>query len=314
MTTFNVYVRENVSDLKTTLATGLTSPSYSVSGLTKGKKYLFSVGAERNGAEKVSDEKEIFFGELWTPEHMATAKSLWLDGDSIILDESNRVSMWLDKTGSGQDFTPGAPSTQPSLSELNGNRIAVFDGVDDYLNCGTLQHKDIFRNVGKGWIFMLSKRISGFTNVITHNAGGSNRNNLRLGRGSTMGSSRLDSGSVVNPVGTGTAVGEWGLAMCEADWAGGKLYLQLDGSSPLTSPAFSPGLTSDTQSNDGTTLGAFRPGDSFTKCEIACVIAGSNSLPSQAEIDKLMGWAAHKYGLTANLPAGHPYKTLAPTI
>jgi hypothetical protein len=29
-------------------------------------------------------------------------------------------------------------------------------------------------------------------------------------------------------------------------------------------------------------------------------------------IEKLEGWAAHYYGLTANLPSGHPYKTSPP--
>jgi hypothetical protein len=35
---------------------------------------------------------------------------------------------------------------------------------------------------------------------------------------------------------------------------------------------------------------------------------------TDTEIDKLFGWAAHKWGLTANLPALHPYKSSAPTV
>ena len=35
--------------------------------------------------------------------------------------------------------------------------------------------------------------------------------------------------------------------------------------------------------------------------------------PTQAESDKVEGYLAHKWGLTANLPSGHPYKTSMPT-
>ena len=42
-------------------------------------------------------------------------------------------------------------------------------------------------------------------------------------------------------------------------------------------------------------------------------IAVLDPATSADEILRLEGWAAHKYGLTANLPAGHPYKSAAPT-
>lgn len=34
---------------------------------------------------------------------------------------------------------------------------------------------------------------------------------------------------------------------------------------------------------------------------------------SDATLERLEGWLAHKYALTSILPAGHPYKTTAPT-
>ncbi|MFN3522231.1 MAG: hypothetical protein ACK4YQ_08270 [Phenylobacterium sp.] len=36
--------------------------------------------------------------------------------------------------------------------------------------------------------------------------------------------------------------------------------------------------------------------------------------PTMDEVERLEGWAAWKYGLQANLPSGHSYKTAAPTI
>jgi hypothetical protein len=46
----------------------------------------------------------------------------------------------------------------------------------------------------------------------------------------------------------------------------------------------------------------------------AAALIVSSAIPTDAEIDRLNGWAAHKYGLTANLPGGHPYKTTAHTV
>jgi hypothetical protein len=37
------------------------------------------------------------------------------------------------------------------------------------------------------------------------------------------------------------------------------------------------------------------------------------SLPSTTTRQRIEGYLAHKWGLTANLPAGHPYKTIGPT-
>ena len=40
-------------------------------------------------------------------------------------------------------------------------------------------------------------------------------------------------------------------------------------------------------------------------------------LPAKATVDtrqRIEGYLAHKWGLTANLPADHPYKSAAPTV
>jgi HD-like signal output (HDOD) protein len=35
---------------------------------------------------------------------------------------------------------------------------------------------------------------------------------------------------------------------------------------------------------------------------------------SLADIEKIEGYLMHKWGLEANLPSGHPYKSAAPTV
>jgi hypothetical protein len=43
------------------------------------------------------------------------------------------------------------------------------------------------------------------------------------------------------------------------------------------------------------------------------VVVGNGAL-SDGDREKIEGYLAHKWGLTANLPAAHPYKSLAPTV
>ena len=292
-------------------ATGITDLTYTDTTATKGINYYVRFGSVRGGVEKISSEYRVLAGMLWTPSNMTTTKTIYLDSDSFVL-TSGAVSQWSDKSGNNNHFTAGAASTRPALSALNGNEIAVFDGIDDYLNN---TNKTIFRNMGKGWLFMVSKRIAG-ANILTHNCATTNSGNLRFGRGATMGTARLDSGSIINPTGTtGTVNNEWGLAMCIADWSGGNLALYLDGGSTPFTNTFSAGLTSNTDSANGTTLGRFTPTNAtVTQCEVACLIMGNTNIPTADEINKLMGWAAHKYGLTGKLPSDHPYKANPPVV
>jgi hypothetical protein len=70
------------------------------------------------------------------------------------------------------------------------------------------------------------------------------------------------------------------------------------------------GNTSDTQGN-GMTIGAFQSLATLFDGRIAEVATGI-AVPSTDEIDKLFGYMAHRWGLTANLPSDHPYKTVSP--
>lgn len=56
MTTYNIYQRETLDQQPVQIASGLTSKNYSVLGLAVKKEFYFSVGAVKNGIEKISQE------------------------------------------------------------------------------------------------------------------------------------------------------------------------------------------------------------------------------------------------------------------
>ena len=51
----------------------------------------------------------------------------------------------------------------------------------------------------------------------------------------------------------------------------------------------------------------------FCDMNLKSLISSSYTI-GDTDRQKLEGWAAHKYGLTDNLPLDHPYKTLIPII
>lgn len=62
MTTFNVYRRQTVDDIPVAIATGLTSQDYSDATAVNGESYLYSIGAIKEGVEKIGSEIKIKAG------------------------------------------------------------------------------------------------------------------------------------------------------------------------------------------------------------------------------------------------------------
>ena len=313
--TFNVYVRENVSDPKTIVATGLTSQSYSVTGLTKGKKYLFSVGAEKNSVEKVGDEKVMLFGEAWTPAILTNAAKAWLDAENVELDGANRVSRMIDISGNNNHFAQSNNTYKP----LKTNGLIRFDGIDDALNCSNLA---LFKNISNAWVFSVFKKRSSNISVggscvfyVSASSSATNRFNLLAKRANTgllsfaARSGTTDATSVIS-----SAVnydGQFVLAYAEAKYSSGSTKLRINAFDDATGVV----TAQNTSNNDAhlVVLGSGEATTSSADIDLYCHIVGIGSTPTLSEIQKLEGWAAHKYGLIDNLPVDHPYKTLIPT-
>ena len=67
-------------------------------------------------------------------------------------------------------------------------------------------------------------------------------------------------------------------------------------------------------SSDGFSVGSLRGngvGGYYTDMDVAEILVFYTAI-SQSTREQAEGYLAHKWGLTANLPAGHPYKTTPP--
>lgn len=327
MTTYNIYRRE-VGDTNqpVAIATGLTSKEYSDFTGIKGKYYLYSVGAVKNEIEKVSDEVEILAGVAWTPQHLVNLPSFWVDSENVIKDSSNRVSQLTDISGNNMNFTQSSNTQKPTL--VDG--VIRFDGVDDFLpsNSSALS---VMRAVGSAFVFaVFSKRVLDTSDVdrsiftVSTNAnlsrlaifaglGGENRRNkicFIVRQADTGSSVIIDSGFDMQADTDYIVFGE-------VDYINRRASLFVNGVEIETKTGvFSGSAQSANTNSSNIRIGAnnvITPA-AFAQSDISCIILRNSKLALTDDRQKLEGWAAHKYGLTDNLPLDHPYKTLTPYL
>lgn len=101
------------------------------------------------------------------------------------------------------------------------------------------------------------------------------------------------------------------------DYAAGRGRVYVNGEMTAENASLtSTGNTSDTNDTSYPTIGTgYIAGvEAPSLADMACYILGAGSLPSDDEIDKLFGWAAHYWGLESELPSGHTYKSAPPYL
>lgn len=162
MTTFTVYRRENKVDTPVAIATGVSVKNYVDTTALEGRDYLYSVGALKNGHEKISDE--ILVSTVIHPVlslFKNAEKGLWLDfsdmsqmyqdssGTISVTAVSQPVGRILDKSGNNNHAAQTTSSRRPII-QSDG---AFFDGIDDFLktvsavNYGQTSYLEVFLKI-----------------------------------------------------------------------------------------------------------------------------------------------------------------------
>lgn len=272
---------------------------------------------------------------LWTPLNMATVPQIYLDAAASTITQSGGVISAvsnLGSLGSSGDFVQSISSQQPAFlgSAVNGLPVISFDGSDDALECNTSVAKALFQSVAFGWSFLVYKKrtadasprrrtmvcvfagpSSGVRYMVTagyNTAGNADKPNW-------LGKRQDGDGVNVIPVAGSAVQGSYVSLGCAVSYGGGTMLSHLNGSQTFSGSASTAGNTSNTAAAFPLAIGATVAGSPSDAADIdlAAVVIGNFNLTT-TERQKLEGWAAHKYGLTASLPSGHPYKTTAPTI
>lgn len=261
----------------------------------------------------------------WTPAALGVGQ--WVNDDSAVTDAGGGAcSQWNDISGNAWHFTQVTGSKRPTItpSGLNGRRIMAFDGGDILSGNGA---QGLFRNVDSGYIFGLY-RLGVTDGVATQRAfywfsrNGGTQSRLTLGAANSTGTAdapyfggrRLDSDSFSGPGSTTPRSMQWVMALGVCNFSTRALDLYINGEldSAVTSAWTGGGNTSNTNSN-GVTLGGILSEAAFFQGSIAEVFAGVGVLTTD-EINKVFGYAAHRWGLASLLDVSHPYKSAPPTL
>ena len=272
-------------------------------------------------------------GGAWTPAELGASLALWLDADdaSTITLNGSTVSQWSDKSSNAIPFSQPTASSQPSYgaSGLAKNTLN-FDGVDDVLD-----GDDVLDSVwtGAAWqIFLVAKNNAADTSngAILAKVSNSPLNlrqfasYLRVNRSQLITLYTPDTANytVVNGS-TVIADSQWVFSsQAYTDTGTGssntteRVEIVVDGAEQTEVVNASSGsleTIKDTESHlsiggiiaDGTQSSGFLNGS------VGEIIVTS-TITSLADRQRIEGYLAWKWGLEANLPADHPYKSTPP--
>jgi hypothetical protein len=273
----------------------------------------------------------------WTPANITT--SLWLDAAdaSTVTTVSSAVSQWDDKSGNGRNAAQATAGNRPAyqLAAQNGlNAVRFTAASQHFLTAGTNSTWNFLHDGTNSAVFIVSRcRSTGdnpnavHTYLSTGGAGSSNiglwiayddlasasRNNglnVRVAQGAGIYASFDNTNDKITP-GTYHLISSY----IDADNAtlASRTVQRVDGSASFSSNTANA-VRSTSNSTSALNIGkdVATPVLDFTGdiCEILIF----NNQPGTTDRQKLEGYLAHKWGLTANLPNNHPYKTAAPTV
>ena len=243
---------------------------------------------------------------LWTPAELTT--SLWLDAADAgsITDSSGSVTEWGDKSGNGNNATvqDGSPTTGTrtigglnALDFVPGQNLQVLDTPSLQFGTGDFTIASVYLsdNVNRGPTSQNTILSKDFTNWEEYIYQGGNSSYIG-GQGFGL------SGTASN-----------GVAYIKATQrSGSDSVLRVDGTERDTLS----GAPVDV-SGVGTNIAiGKRVGGSASTFGMDGLIGEIVVVPTGAleDMELLEGYLAWKWGLQANLPAGHPYENAPPTI
>jgi hypothetical protein len=255
----------------------------------------------------------LFGSGLWTPAEIAPA--LWFDAADIstIILSGTSVTQWNDKSGNSRNISQATTANQPTYSSVNSE--IVFDGTNDILSNATVGAVDLSS------VTLIS--------VMKMNSGGATEDlTMGIGQTSNVGKIRTlyrgGNQTTVGFAGWGTDVGtsthSWDIGGGYHIFSGWNTALAASSNIRLSRDGVTPTVHSPSgslvPSVDGFSVGSLQGGSVTNYYSAISVkeIVVLYSAVTDTNRQLIEGYLAHKWGLQANLPVGHPYKSSPPTV
>lgn len=261
---------------------------------------------------------------LWSPLDLPVPPTIVCDHLSVMENSGGLVTKFNDRAGANNYFT-GVNSPVYVASAVNGYPAVRGTGSDtkQLNNPSSTGAWGTYNNASQGWLFCIYKLngTSGTTSripiFVSTNVNTTTR--LAIFSDGTTGAGtpvmfvrRLDADSAVSIVGPSAINdGNFHMLMAWMNWGTREGRLYIDGNSPTVNTTLTP-IAGNTSATDSAAIRMVSHGGSSSiDGDIAAGVFGT-TLPSDADVDRIFGYYAHQFALTANLPSGHPYKTSPP--
>ena len=244
--------------------------------------------------------QDVSGGGPWTPAQLATA--IWWDPKdaSTVTKSGSDITQIDDKSGNARHATStGAIPFTDATGECN------IDGTGDYL----YNSDDVTLGSEYNW-FMVAELVGGenWCRYLSNDPNASDS-----GAGKSIGLIRNSSSSIVfseisqtGILNSSTAIiGDSTTHVIDQRIKSGDHERFIDGDSDFTDTSTTGSIT-----DPGTCVGRGSGEGATMKFFELVVVAGSMTVPDR---EKMQGYLAWRHGLEGQLPAGHPYKSEAPT-
>lgn len=258
---------------------------------------------------------------IWNPSMLGP--TLWLDAAdaSTITLNGSTVSLWSDKSGTGNHMTNAVASSQPlySATGFNGRPALDFDAEDDFLGNSSPSGLNSSLDYFYASVFQLREG-AGTWRMIMGGRGGFNSSGGGMPCLQAMSSSSQIGVHNTDQQDTRIKVDVNNLyapRIATVGRTGGSSGFNGEVTVTATGPSQPSYLTTGTQTWGSGVNAIFQVGGRqqsatawFNGLICECVAMQRNA--TTLERQKVEGYFAHKWGLTADLPADHPYKLTEP--
>ncbi len=250
----------------------------------------------------------------WSPTNAGPLA--WYDASdaATITQAGGAVSKWSDKVGTAH-MVQATPSMQPitgsAPNQINGLNTIAFDGISHALKTVTNPFGGSISNAMLIGVFNVSSINTGTPTLFSLSGSGADANRWQSHAPWIEGTLYFDCGGINPPnrisAASGFAANQTKLLGYYCSTTDSVQQVWVDGTN----------LVSDASGHTVSAVGGIAFGSdgtasNFDNCRMGEVMV-INGTVSATNRQKLEGYLANKWGLTASLPAGHPYKTLSPT-
>lgn len=246
---------------------------------------------------------------LWTPADTTTA--IWLDAADAgtVTLNAGEVSQWDDKSGNGRNATQATDANQPTYNNAaqNGLNVISFNGSTDFFDLGT--GLDFLTSDATHTTFAVIQNQT-FSNLYGAATGNVGDASLHIGFNNNGLSYRMNRWSNDSNIGI-TAnynAGQYNLLQWTWNQGGPKEVYANTMYEGTNGPA---GSSLTAMAGGGRIMNVV--GQGYMQADLGEFII-VHGTPDEQTVDQIEGYLAWKWGMEANLPADHPYKSAAPLV